>query len=150
MRRCVSESSRLHSPLRLNGKMVIVFFKKNMVFFAKLVVFPRFLRGKTKDDQKKVLERAVKDASKETDAEERAKADKYVRIMRSVLEKGEDFGQEEKERVQRLLKGDQMSPDKRGEMAATLNVLKSFERLADPREGAEVDAKEEAEGKDEL
>ena len=115
-----------------------------------MVVFPRFLRGKTKDDQKKVLERAVKDASKETDAEERAKADKYVRIMRSILEKGEDFVQEEKERVQRLLKGDQMSPDKRGEMAATLNVLKSFERLADPREGAEVDSKEEAEGKDEL
>ncbi len=101
-----------------------------------------FLRAEDAAGRAQVIARAKEDANKETDEAVRAKAKKYVKIMQMIDVKGEEALEAEKERVERLIKEENMSEGKREDMLGTLNVIKSFERLRDPRERREDDKKE--------
>ena len=59
--------------------------------------------------------------------QDRKSAEVYVKVMRKILEKGDDFLRSETERVDSLRKGAKITGDKKAEMERRLNILQSFQ-----------------------
>ncbi|CAB3370004.1 Hypothetical predicted protein [Cloeon dipterum] len=78
--------------------------------------------------QRKVLLREAEDLwDKATGKSEQKAAETYVKTMRRVIEKGEEFVANEVKRVQNLL-GGKISKEKKEEISVRLNILNSFQK----------------------
>ena len=106
-----------------------------------------FLKAENPVEREKIVEKAESQAEKEKKEETRIKARKYAKVMRMVASRGNDALDSEKERLLRLLEGEGTSKEKKEDLEATLNVVKAFLRLRDPREQREEEKREEEEKK---
>ena len=80
----------------------------------------------TASDRKEILRQAEDEWDKVTLNSERKSAEVYVKVMRKILEKGNDFLPSELSRVQTLSKGN-LAQEKKDEMERRLNILTSFQ-----------------------
>lgn len=91
--------------------------------FDKLV--EKFIKHTTIEKKKTVLQEAEGLWDKAKGSQEQKSAEVYVKMMRKVLEKGDEFLNSELSRVQNLLKG-KISKDKKEEMLQRVNILQAF------------------------
>ena len=83
------------------------------------------MAAKGEDERKSIVIKAEEEWSKIKNPEEAASAEIYVKIMKKILHKGNEFIKNEKERVEGLIKN-KISKEKKQEMEGRLNILKSF------------------------
>jgi len=60
-------------------------------------------------------------------ASEQKAAEMYVKTMRKIIDKGNDFIETEMKRIQNLVQG-KISGEKKQEMSYRLNILQSFQK----------------------
>ena len=77
--------------------------------------------------KKAVIERAETKAGRETDQTDKNRAEFYVKVMKNILEKGNDFVESELDRVQRL-SDQKVSDAKKAQLKDRANILTSFQR----------------------
>nr|CAH0113559.1 unnamed protein product [Daphnia galeata] len=77
-------------------------------------------------DRKEILRHSEDEWDKVSLGSERKSAEVYVKVMRKMLEKGDDFLQLELSRVDTLRKG-KLAKEKKEEMDRRLNILQSFQ-----------------------
>ncbi|KAL8610823.1 hypothetical protein ACOMHN_056678 [Nucella lapillus] len=83
------------------------------------------------DKRKTILQKAEDDAKSLTKDAEKESADVYIKTMKKVLDKGDEFVTTEIERVEKLKDG-KVSDKKKEQLGKRLNILTSFElRLKD-------------------
>lgn len=85
-----------------------------------------FIDTKDEEKRKALLKKAEDEWDNIKNPTEELSAETYVKIMRKILLKGDEFVKIEKERVEGLIKT-KVSKEKRDEMQGKLNILKSFE-----------------------
>ena len=86
----------------------------------------RFVASKNPSDRKEILRHSEDEWDKVSLGSERKSAEVYVKVMRKMLEKGDDFLQMELSRVDTLRKG-KLAKEKKEEMDRRLNILQSFQ-----------------------
>ena len=86
----------------------------------------RFVASKNPSDRKEILRHSEDEWDKVSLGSERKSAEVYVKVMRKMLEKGDDFLQLELSRVDTLRKG-KLAKEKKEEMDRRLNILQSFQ-----------------------
>ncbi len=74
---------------------------------------------------------ALKEAAKVTDETDRFRADFYVKVMKNVLEKGEDFVNSELGRVERVSE-QKVSEAKKSQLRDRASILTSFQLYMTP------------------
>lgn len=82
-----------------------------------------YAKNNKKEDVLKRTEAAKEQLNTE---EEKASADMYIKTMKKILEKGDDFIKTEVERVEKLKSG-KVSEKKKAQLGDRLNVLSSFQ-----------------------
>lgn len=85
----------------------------------------KFIKHKHLEKKKTVLQEAEDLWDKAKGTQEKKAAEVYVKTMRKVLEKGDEFLNSELARVQNLLKG-KISKDKKEEMLQRVSILQAF------------------------
>ena len=89
----------------------------------------QFVAAKQSPSDRKVILRQAEDAWDNVSlASERKSAEVYVKVMRKLIEKGDDFLKSEQTRVEGLRQG-KLSQDKKDDMERRLNILQSFQPL---------------------
>jgi len=89
----------------------------------------QFVAAKQSPSDRKVILRQAEDAwDKVSLASERKSAEVYVKVMRKLIEKGDDFLKSEQARIEGLRQG-KLSQDKKDDMERRLNILQSFQPL---------------------
>lgn len=78
-----------------------------------------------KSRREQILKDAENKAKTLKDDHQKKSADTYVKIMRRLTEKGDDFVEQEIERVSNIQKG-KITKEKKTEMRSKLNILQSF------------------------
>ncbi|CAL1544594.1 unnamed protein product [Lymnaea stagnalis] len=78
------------------------------------------------DKRAEIVENADKAAEKFTEGEEKTSAETYVKTLRKVLEKGNDFVKSEVTRVEKLRSG-KVSDKKKEQLSNRLNILTTFQ-----------------------
>lgn len=96
--------------------------------FDKLV--EEFMLSSDAKERKKKLRVAEDLWDKISSLTEAKSAEIYVKSMRKVIEKGEDFVPKEVERVEKLLKA-KMTKEKQDELQKRINILQSFKVVHD-------------------
>lgn len=96
----------------------------------------RFVAASNPSDRKEILRQAEDEWDKVSLTSERKSAEVYVKVMRKMLEKGNDFLGSELSRVDTLRKG-KLSKEKKDEMDRRLNILQSFQ-MANPTTNVEL------------
>lgn len=91
--------------------------------FDKLVF--NFIKEKSADRKQDLLLEAEDLWDKAKGNQDQKSAEVYVKIMRKIIEKGDDFLNTESVRVENLLKG-KISKDKKDELQHRLNILQAF------------------------
>lgn len=81
--------------------------------------------SKEKDKRKELLLNAEALWDKAEGMQEQKSAEIYVKTMRKIIEKGDQFINMERERINKILKGD-ISKEKRQDFTIRLNILDSF------------------------
>ncbi|KAK3867907.1 hypothetical protein Pcinc_026668 [Petrolisthes cinctipes] len=110
------------------------FIRKNSVVYIGLEgcletfdrLVDRFMATKSSPDRRVLLREAEDEWDKLRSPSDHKIAETYVKLMRKVLEKGDDFVKTEKTRVEGLMAGKKITKEKKDEMLGKLNVLKSF------------------------
>lgn len=87
-----------------------------------------FMKG-AKPEREGILKKAESKAKELKDDRQKKSADTYVKVMRKVAEKGDEFVAKELERVSNIQKG-KLTKEKKTEMQSKVNILQSF-RLKD-------------------
>ena len=77
------------------------------------------------DEKTKLLAKAEEESSKLTTESQKASADMYIKTMKKVIEKGNDFIDTEIKRVEKLQSG-KLSDKKKEQLNDRLNILASF------------------------
>ncbi|KAL1140809.1 hypothetical protein AAG570_000737 [Ranatra chinensis] len=90
----------------------------------------RFLKTSCPEEKKKILNEAELLWDKAKGNRENKSAETYVKIMRKMLEKGDDFVANESTRVENVLKG-KINKEKQIEMEERVNILHSFSSSRD-------------------
>uniref|UniRef100_A0A1B6EPV7 Endoplasmic reticulum resident protein 29 n=1 Tax=Cuerna arida TaxID=1464854 RepID=A0A1B6EPV7_9HEMI len=85
----------------------------------------KFIKEKSIENKKKLLRNAEDLWDKAKGNQEHKSAEIYVKIMRKLLEKGDEFLASETTRVENLLKG-KVSKEKKEEMQQRINILQAF------------------------
>lgn len=91
--------------------------------FDRLAV--QFVTTKNEEERKQILKKAEEEWDGIKNPSEEPSAEMYVKIMRKVIQKGDDFINSEKDRVEGLLKT-RVSKEKKQDMEGRLNIIKSF------------------------
>lgn len=92
-----------------------------------------FVEAKQNPSDRKVILRQAEDAWDQVSlASDRKSAEVYVKIMRKMIEKGDDFLKSEQARVEGLRQG-KLSQEKKDDMERRLNILQSFQPLESPK-----------------
>lgn len=86
----------------------------------------RFVAASSPSDRKEILRQSEDEWDKVSLGSERKSAEVYVKVMRKMLEKGNDFLQSELSRVDTLRKG-KLAKEKKDEMERRVNILQSFQ-----------------------
>lgn len=86
----------------------------------------RFVAASSPSDRKEILRQSEDEWDKVSLGSERKSAEVYVKVMRKMLEKGNDFLQSELSRVETLRKG-KLAKEKKDEMERRVNILQSFQ-----------------------
>jgi len=86
----------------------------------------QFSKTKCPEERKKILEQAEALWNKAQGNRENKSAETYVKVMRKVLEKGNEFIVHENDRVSNIING-KISAEKKSEMRERMNILVSFE-----------------------
>lgn len=84
-----------------------------------------FMDASSSKAKAKIIEKAEKAAKDIKDEEDSKKAQKYIKIMKNIESKGEEFISSEQSRVKNLM-AERMSHEKRHDLSKALNMLKSF------------------------
>lgn len=85
----------------------------------------KFAEEKSIDGKKKILREAEDLWDKAKGNQDHKSAEVYVKVMRKVIEKGDEFLTTESSRVENILKG-KVNKDKKEEMQYRVNILQSF------------------------
>ncbi|KAK9504118.1 hypothetical protein O3M35_010524 [Rhynocoris fuscipes] len=85
----------------------------------------KFIKSSDVEERKKLLVEAEELWNKAKGNRENKSAEIYVKIMRKMLEKGDDFVKHESSRVENVIKG-KISKEKLAEMQEKVNILQSF------------------------
>jgi len=83
---------------------------------------------KNKGERESVLASATESASKEEDPKYKKSADYYVKYMKKVMDKGDDYPEKEVTRLESLLNGGSMSSEKLDSIVTRKNILKQFSK----------------------
>lgn len=86
----------------------------------------KFMATKSAPDRRALLREAEDEWDKLKSPSDHKIAETYVKMMRKVLEKGDDFVATEKTRVEGLMAGKRITKEKKNEMQGRLNIIKSF------------------------
>lgn len=86
----------------------------------------RFIAASSPSDRKEILRQSEDEWDKVSLSSERKSAEVYVKVMRKIIEKGDDFLSSEVSRVDTLSKG-KLAKEKKDEMERRLNILMSFQ-----------------------
>lgn len=89
-----------------------------------------FMQTSDIQERKKKLRLAEDLWDKITSLTEQKSAEIYVKSMRKVIEKNDDFVPKELERVEKLLKG-KITKEKQDELQKRINILQSFKVVHD-------------------
>lgn len=95
--------------------------------FDELVV--KFIKEKSVDGKKKLLLKAENLWDKAKGNQEQKSAEVYVKVMRKIIEKGDEFLSSENSRVENLLKN-KISKEKKEELQHRINILQAFKTPA--------------------
>lgn len=87
----------------------------------------RFTATSNVSDRKEILRQSENEWDKVTLNSERKSAEVYVKVMRKIVEKGDEFLGSELSRVETLMKGS-LAKEKKEEMERRLNILSSFQQ----------------------
>ena len=82
----------------------------------------RFMATTSSSDRKEILRQAEDEWDKVSLNSERKSAEVYVKVMRKMLDKGDDFLRSELSRVDALRKG-KLAQEKKDEMEKRVNIL---------------------------
>ncbi|XP_073984511.1 endoplasmic reticulum protein 29-like protein wbl [Rhodnius prolixus] len=85
----------------------------------------KFIKSNNVEERKKLLLEAEQLWDKAKGNRENKAAETYVKIMRKMLDKGDDFVKNESSRVENVIKG-KISKEKLAEMQEKVNILQSF------------------------
>lgn len=85
----------------------------------------QFAEEKSLEGRKKILREAEDLWDKAEGNQDQKSSEVYVKVMRKVIEKGDEFLTNESSRVENVLKG-KVSKDKKEEMQYRVNILQSF------------------------
>lgn len=85
----------------------------------------KFAEEKSVDGKKKLLREAEDLWDKAKGYQDHKSAEVYVKVMRKVIEKGDEFLTNESSRVENVLRG-KVNKDKKEEMQHRVNILQSF------------------------
>ncbi|KAL5017383.1 hypothetical protein ScPMuIL_006972 [Solemya velum] len=88
-------------------------------------VISKFFKANGKD-REAILAQAEADAAKIEDETQKASADMYIKTLKKVLEKGDEFVESEIKRVEKLKDG-KVSDKKKEQLRDRLNILTSFQ-----------------------
>ena len=92
------------------------------------ILAQNFMAASGTPNRKEILRQAEEAWDKlVSGGQDRKSAEVYVKVMRKILEKGDDFLRSETERVDSLRKGAKITGDKKAEMERRLNILQSFQ-----------------------
>lgn len=85
----------------------------------------RFITTKDETERKQYLREAEDEWDILKNPSDRKSAETYVKLMRRMREKGNEYVREEKIRIDKLLK-DKVSKEKKSELEGKINILRSF------------------------
>lgn len=119
---------RLRSFVKLSNKDIYIGAPGCYEHYDKLS--KEFSAEKNTQKRKEILLKAEELWDKAEGFQEQKSAEIYVKTMRKVIEKGDQFITAEKERINKILKGD-VSKDKKHDFNLRLNILDSFALVHD-------------------
>lgn len=85
----------------------------------------KFIKEKSVEGKKKLLLKAEDLWDKAKGNQDQKSAEVYVKVMRKMIEKGEEFLSSESSRVENLIKG-KISKEKKEELQQRINILQAF------------------------
>ncbi|CAL4251454.1 unnamed protein product, partial [Meganyctiphanes norvegica] len=85
----------------------------------------KFISTKDEVERKKLLRDAEDEWDILKNPSDRKSAETYVKLMRRMREKGDEYVREEKARIDKLLK-EKVSKEKKSELEGKINILRSF------------------------
>lgn len=89
-------------------------------------IVDKFMGTTDKKKRRGLVKDAKKEAGNVKSPEDKASAVIYVKVLEKMLEKGDEFVQQERERVQGLMAKQKLTEENKKNMQTKLNVLKSF------------------------
>ena len=86
----------------------------------------KFLKITEKHERKELIQEAKVEKEKLHTVEDKDSAEIYIKVMEKVLDKGEDFVENERKRVMSIMEKEKLTETKLKTMNAKLNILKTF------------------------
>lgn len=119
---------KLRSFVKLNNKKIYIGAPGCYENFDKLSA--QFSADKSAQKRKELLLEAEELWDKAEGIQQQKSAEIYVKTMRKIVEKGDSFVKQEKDRINKILKGD-VAKEKRLDFNIRLNILDSFALVHD-------------------
>ncbi len=116
-------ADKLRSFVKLNNKDIYIGAPGCLETHDKIA--RKFMAKKCPVKRKELLLEAEEMWDKAEGFQEQKSAELYVKTMRKIIEKGDEFITAERDRINKILKGD-VSKDKKQDFITRLNILDSF------------------------